>query len=194
MNMDEYPLFEPPFMFETFAKLSRTDSKRFFDWYVNVASRERSEILYSLIGVAPEPTPESLVTVWSRVIPLITWREMLDEEMEGIKHRMGPRFQDLALDELGLDRKSLTARSLSLAVDTGFHLARVFIANVPGAQWMLETRRDSNQNEPVVGGFGAVRLNPPKFVVGSMGRVMRGKGAPEDLLTTYRYWMTNLVR
>lgn len=187
--IDEYPQFEPPFPFESFEELTRADAKSFFDWYVNVAANERSEILYSLIGIAPEPTPESLVVVWSRVMPLVTWRDKTEKEME----KLFPGRPSW-LRNVGIERRDLTTRSDSFAVDIGFHVARVFWANIPGAEWVLESRRYSNQNQPVLAGFGSMRLNPPLFVTPNMWRVEKGQATATDLLNLYGNRVRDYVR
>ena len=98
--------------------------------------------------------------------------------------------------EVGVEVGELSIQSLTLAVDAGFYLADVFLAELTGrVRWGLGTKRsDGCLNRPVLLGLGSIPLMPYDIVINCMWGVLRGNRDEQRLVRIYDFWVRWHIR
>jgi hypothetical protein len=69
----------------------------------------------------------------------------------------------------------LSDRTLSICVDVGMYFSQVILKNVPGTAWSQDLAKSSmDYGQPVITGFGKVRLNPVRVILVRASKAARG--------------------
>jgi hypothetical protein len=192
----EYKIIQPPFTLE-FRIMSREVAKDYFDWFkeqIPVRIRILEQAVQSTAGYEDweaDDMPESLEKLGQWFYEHVETRKRTKGEKDAIYSKAPKWFRSVEIQDW-----ELTNRTLSLTMDIGMYLGRVFEKNLPGLKWVMvkKPKNDANYQQPVLVGTGKRELNPVWILVVCAYSLADNTRGPERLRELYDIWANLLVK
>lgn len=187
----DYSLVHPPFSLE-FTKMSKAELRAYAAWFHDTDGERVAELVRAVQatpgfkGWLPDETPESLDMLGRWFERQVELRPKTEDELANDRALLA------GLGEQFVEPKTLTDRTVSLAMDMGRYFARVLLKAVPEATWALRLtgRTYSDYGQPTLVGRGPPPLNPVGVMIVTAQHIAEGRN--HQLLELFAIWRDSL--
>ena len=169
-NTFEYPLITPPFALD-FRKMSKKQFVEYNEWYHKIMPERIQMLARAVKGTKgyeawnPDYSPESLIALGEWFQSQVATRQRTSDEVQAEMERI--KSPNIPIP-LPVSEQTLTAKTVSLAMDIGFYLGQVFTTHHPSLHWLhvvSGVKASIDYGQPVLAGFGAEVFNPRHMVI-----------------------------
>ncbi len=188
--MSEYRIIAPPFTLE-FRKMSKQELCDYNAWFL-AQIPERIVMLEEAVNNTrgfenwkADYTPESLDLLGEWFARQVETRERTEEEIQELQDKAPPRLRGIEYD-----RRELTNKTFSLAIDIGMYLSQVFLKTVPSLKWQHTTKgvKTIDYGQPVLASFGRLVFNPVRMLVALAYGIAKGNRSGVGLRELFEIW------
>lgn len=190
---NQYLVVVPPISLP-FHKMSRTQARIFFDWYVKEIPN-RIEILTQYVHSTPgfedwrnDRTPESLISLGVWFVAQIE-KQTRNNNFISLGRGNFQYWHQLT----SLQNYELTNFTISICFDIGAYLSQTIIKN-NDFHWILNVTRKSDRDyqQPVIIGKGKLVFNPTELLITYAHGVCQGLKGSNGLKEIYDIWLSIL--
>ena len=202
---NNYDILIPKFDFELdFSKLNLTQTKEYFNWYINNVDKRVEYLSVKCAGdLKIEPNklnlaPESLKLVWQWFLNIAKTERTPKKQLKQQKIMFKDLPKSLLKQILTENKIQFTLQTEYIIRDIAMYIAKVFLTHYPFLEWGYYTKpkSDIHVNRPVILGFKDFRFNPvykPVFEPVHMVAVQASKiydkeQQGNDLFLLYSKW------
>ncbi|HEY4091020.1 MAG TPA: hypothetical protein VGN46_05850 [Luteibacter sp.] len=182
-----YDIIKQPFE-KDLLDMSKGELEQYFQWFIGVIPA-RIDVLEEAVRNTPgfgqwcaDYTPSSLSPLGHWFASQVETRSRSETELEKIREK-----QTFPMD---VPETELTTRTLSLVMDIGMYLGRVFLTNHPSLKWSQDTsdKKFAYYGQPLVTGFGSVPFNPAGTALVQAYGLISKKKTGDRLREIYDIW------
>jgi hypothetical protein len=145
--------------------MPKKELNRYFEWFDGVLPERLSKLAKAVQSTPgyeswqPDERPASLDLLGQWFVAQIAVRPRSENEIKNI--------EDKTKFPIGVPSEELTDHTLSLAMDIGMYLSRVFLKNQPSLKWEqpLANKKFIDYGQPVLVAFKPGPFNPVRMVV-----------------------------
>ena len=182
-----YDPINPPFIL-SFGDMPKKELNCYLEWFCGVIPERLDELTKNVRetrgyeGWQPDGSLGSLDLLGRWFAEQVAVRPRSENEMKFLEEKM--KFP------IDLPREELTTLTLSLAMDVGMYLSRVFMKNNAQLKWEqpLGSKKFIDYGQPVLVSFKPGPFNPVRMVVTLAYGLVGGRKTAKGLRDIYETW------